>query len=115
MPVFFKLTRLGIVLSLAALTCLGAGTKKGETGRLSGNVRTLNDDKTEVTLRIGTVDRIVIIRNATKLNLRASGSTKTTPASIDDLTENKFMACTGKWDGTKLAATACTISSATQH
>jgi hypothetical protein len=114
MPGFFKLTRLGIVLSVA-LTCSAADTKKGKTGRLSGNVRAVSDDKTEVTLRKGTVDRIVIIRSATKFNLQASGGTTITPGLIDDVNENKYMACTGTWDGAKLAATACTISSATQH
>jgi hypothetical protein len=113
MPGFFKLIRLGVVLSVA-LKCSGADTTKGKTGRLSGNVRILSDDKTEVTLRKGTVDRIVTIRSATKFNLQANGGTKT-PGSIDDVKENKYMACTGTWDGAKLAATACTISSATQH
>jgi hypothetical protein len=111
MPGFFKLS---IVLSVA-LTCSGGDTKKGKTGRLSGNVRTLSEDKTEVTLRKGTVDRTVIIRSATKFNLQTSGGEKTTSGSIDDVSENKYMACTGTWDGAKLAATTCTISSATQH
>ena len=95
--------------------CSGADTKKGKAGRLSGNVRTQSDDKTEVTLRKGTVDRVVIFRSVTKFNLQASGGAKPTPGSIDDVSESKYMACTGTWEGAKLAATACTISSATQH
>ena len=114
MPRPSKLIRLAIVLSLA-LTCSAANPKKGKTGLLSGNVRTLSSDKTEITLRRGTIDRIVIIGNSTKFNLRSGGGTKTTPGSIEDVNENKYMACTGTWDRAKLVATTCTISSATQR
>lgn len=78
MPGFFRLTMLEIVLTIA-LTCSAADTKKCKAGRLSGNVRALSDDKTEVTLRKGTVDRIVIIRSATDFNLQTSEGTKITP------------------------------------
>jgi hypothetical protein len=114
MPRPSKLTRLAIVLSLA-LTCSAANPKRGKTGRLSGNVRTLSSDKTEITLRRGTIDRIVIIGSSTKFNLHSGGGTKTTPGSIEDVNENKSMACTGTWDRAKLVATTCTISSATQR
>jgi hypothetical protein len=114
MPKLSKLTRLGIVLSLA-LTCPAANTKKGKTGRLTGSVRTLSDDKTEITLRKGTIDRVVIIGSSTKFDLQSGRGAKTRQGSIDDVQGNKYMACTGIWDGAKLAATTCTISPATQR
>ena len=95
--------------------CSAADAKKGKTGRLSGNVRTLSNDKTEITLRRGTIDRIVVIGNSTKFNLHSSGGTKTTPGSIADVSESKYMACIGTWDGARLVATACTIGPATQR
>jgi uncharacterized protein (DUF2147 family) len=106
-----KLTWLAIVLSFA-LTCSAADTKKG---RLSGNVRTVNGDKTEVTLRKGTADRIVIIGSQTRFKVQSRASTKSTASSIDDVTENRYMTCTGTWDGAKLAATSCTISPTKQR
>ena len=104
-----KRTGLGIVLSLVALSA-AADTQKAKMGRLSGNVRTFNSDKTEVTLRRGTVDRIAIVGRNTKFNKQSGTSTKTTPSSIDEVRESNYMTCTGTWDGTKLAATSCTIS-----
>src|ERR1700730_2317462 len=58
MRVFSKLTALGILLSLAVTfsSSSSADTQKAKKDRLSGNVRTVDKDKTEVTLRRGTAD-----------------------------------------------------------
>jgi hypothetical protein len=105
-----KLAMLGIVLAVA-LPCFAA--TKGKAGRLSGNVRAVSDDKSEITLRKGTIDRIVRVSKSTKFTLQSSEGAKT--GSIDDVSENKHLACSGTWDGLRLAATACTISPTTQH
>src|SRR5215831_10535598 len=110
MPRGSKLAMPGIVLSLA-LASLAA--TKSKPGRLSGNVRVVSDDKAEITLRKGTIDRIVKIGKSTKFTLQSSDGAKT--GSVDDVSENKHLACSGTWDGAKLAAAACTISPATQH
>jgi ABC-type antimicrobial peptide transport system permease subunit len=111
MRIFSKPTGLGIVLSVAlTFSVTAADTQKAKTGRVSGNVRTINKDTAEVTLRRGTADRIVIVGGNTKFNRQSSGA-KTTPSSIDEVNPSNYMTCTGTWDGAKLAASQCTISS----
>jgi hypothetical protein len=112
MRIFSKLTGLKIVLSVAlTFSATAADTQNLKTGRVSGNVRTINKDKTEVTLRRGTADRIVIVGGNTKFDRQSSTRAKTTPSSIDEVSASNDMTCTGTWDGAKLAATNCTISS----
>ena len=112
MRIFSKPTGLGIVLTVAlTFSATAADTQKAKTGRVSGNVRTINKDTAEVTLRRGTADRIVIVGGNTKFNRQSSTSEKTTPSSIDEVNASNYMTCTGTWDGAKLAASQCTISS----
>lgn len=111
---FSKLTALGMVLSLA-LSVDAAEIQKAKMGRLSGNVRTFNQDKTEVTVRRGTTDRIVIVGRDTKFNKQSDTSSKATPSSIEELRESNYLTCTGTWEGPKLTATSCTISSPKQR
>ena len=86
MRVFSKLTALGILLSLAVtFSSSSADIQKAKKGRLSGNVRTVDKDKTEVTLRRGTADRIVIVGSNTKFNMQSGTSAKTIPTSIDEV------------------------------
>ena len=117
MRVFSKLTALGILLSLAVTfsSSSSADTQKAKKGRLSGNVRTVDKDKTEVTLRRGTADRIVIVGSNTKFNMQSGTSAKTIPTSIDEVKGSNYLTCTGTWDGVKLAATNCTISPTKQR
>ena len=76
MRVFSKLTALGILLSVVTFSAAAADTQKAKKGRLSGNVRTVDKDKTEVTLRRGTADRIVIVGINTKFNMQSGTSAK---------------------------------------
>jgi hypothetical protein len=116
MRVFSKLIALGILLSLAVtFSAAAADTQKAKKGRLSGNVRTVDKDKTEVTLRTGTADRIVIVGSNTKFNMQSGTSAKTIPTSIDEVKGSNYLTCTGTWDGAKLAATNCIISPAKQR
>ena len=116
MRVFSKLTALGILLSLAVtFSAAAADTQKAKKGRLSGNVRTVDKDKAEVTLRRGTADRIVIVGSNTKFDMQSGTSAKTIPTSIDEVKGSNYLTCTGTWDGAKLAATNCTISPAKQR
>jgi hypothetical protein len=117
MRAFSKLTALGILLSLAVTfsSSSSADTQKAKKGRLSGNVRTVDKDKTEVTLRRGTADRIVIVGSNTKFNMQSGTSAKTIPTSIDEVKGSNYLTCTGTWDGAKLAATNCTISPTKQR
>ena len=112
MRIVSKPTGLGIVLTVAlTFSATAADTQKAKTGRVSGNARTINKDTAEVTLRRGTADRIVIVGGNTKFNRQSSMSAKTTPSSIDEVNASNYMTCTGTWDGAKLAASQCTISS----
>ncbi|HEY1240085.1 MAG TPA: hypothetical protein VGF16_05985 [Bryobacteraceae bacterium] len=96
----------GIVLSSAL-----AFAAPDKSGRLSGSVVDVNKDKSEISIRQGeTAHRVVEFTNATHFT---EGSTtnakKAAPASVDNVSVGNYLTCIGTWDGTKLAATNCTV------
>ncbi len=105
------------ILSMAiALSAMLAFQAAAKTGRVSGSVVNLSKDKSEITVSQGsegTARRTVEYTASTQFMVGAvANSAKADPGSVDQVELGKYLTCVGAWDGTKLAATKCTVRAA---
>lgn len=105
---------LGIALSVVAYQKAPAkpkAPKAPKVERLSGTVRMISKDKSEISLRQSSsttgAERIVIY--SAKTEFKMGSTAKSTPSSIDQVKEGNYMYCGGKFEGVKLAADTCTF------
>jgi hypothetical protein len=105
-----RLFSIGVALS-AVLAFHAAGAEKA--GRLSGSVVDFNKGKSEITIRQGsegTARRMVEYTATTQFTMGdAANTAKATPGSADQVAVGNYLTCIGSWDGTKLAASRCTV------
>jgi hypothetical protein len=96
-----------IALCLGILVCVAAGAadKKAKEGQITGRVQMIDKDKSTITVAKGTTQRQVIYNSDTKWMHGTQASNK--PSSLDELKENWYINCEGKFDGVKLVANAC--------
>lgn len=101
---------LSIAVALSTVFALHAADK---AGRLSGSVVNFDKDKSEITVRQGsegTAQRTVEYTAATQFAMGDNAnSAKATPASAGQVAVGNYLTCVGSWDGTKLAASKCTV------
>src|SRR5215469_7877621 len=97
----------GIALSLIPVAQAISAEK---SGRLSGSVMNVSNDKSEITIRYGTAGRVVEYNSATTFTRGSASDAKAAArASSNDVAPGNYLTCVGSWDGVKLAATNCTI------
>jgi high-affinity K+ transport system ATPase subunit B len=101
---------LSIAVALSTVLAFQAAAK---TGRVSGSVVNLSKDKSEITVRQGsegTARRTVEYTAATQFSVgEVANTAKVTPGSADQVEVGKYLTCVGSWDGTRLAASKCTV------
>ena len=103
-----KLTSFVLCIGVVAGITIGpaaAADKKAKEGQITGTVHMIDKDKSTLMVMKGTTQREVIYNSDTKWMRGTQGSNK--PASLDDLKENWYINCEGKFDGVKLVASAC--------
>jgi hypothetical protein len=103
-----KLTSYVLCLGVAVGITIGpavAADKKAKEGQVTGTVHIIDKDKSTLTVTKGTTQRQVIYNSDTKWMRGTQGSNK--PSSLDELKENWYINCEGKFDGVKLVASAC--------
>ena len=98
------------VLCLGTLVCLtigpaGAADKKAKGGQITGTVHMIDKDKSTIVVTKGATPRQVIYNSDTNWMHGTQASNK--PSSLDELKENWYINCEGKFDGVKLVASAC--------
>ena len=101
-----------LLLSLGAALAVGAQQKAEPKAKarkpdtIQGTVRTMNKDKSQITVRTSQgAERTVLYSADTKWGLGTSE--KNTPTSLDKLKEGYFLNCGGTLQGVDLAATFC--------
>jgi hypothetical protein len=103
-----KLTSFVLCLGVVAGITIGpaaAADKKAKEGQITGTVHMIDKDKSTLTITKGTTTRQVIYNSDTKWMQGTEASNK--PSSFDELKENWYINCKGKFDGVKLVADAC--------
>jgi len=94
---------LGITFALAL-------TAADKAGRLSGPVLDVDKTGSQITIEQGTAHRVVMFNAGTRFTAGSAGNSKTAePATVDQVKQGNYLTCEGTWDGTKLAASACTV------
>ena len=93
------------VLACVAINLAGAADKKAREGQITGRVRMIEKDKSTIVVMKGNTQRQVIYNSDTKWMYGTQASNK--PSSLDELKENWYINCEGKFDGVKLVASAC--------
>ncbi len=102
----------GFTLCLVVLVAVTVGSavakeKKAKPDQLNGTVRSIQKDKSTITVRKGEIERQIIYKSDTKF---VKGTAKNnTPSSVDELKEGWYADCWGKFEGNKLTADACRI------
>ena len=98
------------VLCFSILVCLtigpaGAADKKAKEGQITGTVHMIEKDKSIIVVSKGTTQRQVIYNSDTKWMYGTQESNK--PSSLDELKENWFISCRGRFGSGKLFASTC--------
>ena len=92
------------ILLCVAFSSAGAD-KKAKEGQITGRVQMIDKDKSTIMVAKGTTQRQVIYNSDTKWMHGTQASSK--PSSLDELKENWYINCEGKFEGVKLVARAC--------
>jgi hypothetical protein len=101
-------TACALVLTVFATLSAGSAStadKKDKKGQVTGTVRTIDKDKSTITVMKNNSPRQVVYNSDTKWMRGTQGSNK--PSSLDELKENWYINCQGQYDGIKLVASAC--------
>lgn len=93
------------ILVCVAFSSAGAADKKAKEGQITGTVHMIDKDKSTIVVTKGATPRQVIYNSDTKWMHGTQASNK--PSSLDELKENWYINCEGKFDGVKLVASAC--------
>jgi hypothetical protein len=103
-----KLTSFVLCLVIVVGITIGpaaAADKKAKEGQITGTVHMIAKDKSALVIMKGNTSRQVIYNSDTKWMQGTEASNK--PSSLDELKENWYINCQGKFDGVKLVASAC--------